>query len=149
MNEKKNAWNRKDGAWEYNGEVYSHVARIKADKLLKNPEFRDYFRPRSFVHYCANLISKEEIGEGNFIYLASVKNVEGDDTRCRPIPLGLLEFTTSQKKEIIKVTGFPKSAFEKIPVIKNEEVFDEPFGVELDGVGYLDDYLDVGSNLGL
>jgi hypothetical protein len=145
---KKDEWIQKDGGWERNGVFYPRVARIKADKLLKNPEFREHFRPRSFVHYCANFMFKEEIEEGISFYLASVKNVEGDNTRCRSIPLGLLEFTPEQKKEIIKETGFPKSAFEKIPSgIKDEEVFDAPFGIEIDGVGD-DEYLGVGSSYG-
>ncbi len=147
----KKEWTQKDGYWEKDGVIFPRVARIKTDKLLKDPELRGFFKPRTFVHYCENFIYKEEISDNEFIYFASVKNVEGDDTACRPIPLGLLEFTSQQKKEIVKATNCPKSAFEKLPTgIHDEAVFDEPFGVELDGVDYLgDDYLDVGSNLGL
>lgn len=87
------------------------------------------------MHYCPVLISREEIGEDQFIYLASIKNVEGKDTVCRAIPLGLLEFTLQQKKEIIKVNGFPKSAFDKLPSgIQEEKILDEPFLVEFGDV---------------
>jgi len=136
----KNEWSQKNGCWEKNGVIYPRVARIRPDKLLKTQEFRGLFHPNDMVHYCENLIFKEEVGDGVFIYLASVKPVEGDEAKCSPIPLGLLEFTPEQKSAIIKKTGFPKSAFEKLPSrIKDEEVFDEPIGVESFYLG--DDYL--------
>lgn len=137
MSKQKNnsEWVQEDGGWKRNGVFYPRVAKIRADKLLKNPELRNYFKPNTFVHYCTAFIFKEEVGAEQFIYFASVKRVEGDDTDCRLIPLGLLEFTSEQKKEIIKKTRFPKKAFDKIPVgIKGEESFDEPFGVSLDGL---------------
>ena len=127
-------WKKKDGGWEHNNVLYPKVAKIRADRLLKSPDFRGIFKPNDMVHYCDNLIYKEELGPDNFIYLASVKNVEGEDTVCRPIPLGLLEFTLEQKKEIMKKTKFPKSAFDKLPSrVNDEEIFDEPYGVELGG----------------
>lgn len=130
----KNDWIKKDGGWYHNQVFYPKVAKIKADRLLKSPEFRGLFHPNTMVYYCDNLIHREEVEPGQYIYLASVRNVEGEDAVCRPIPLGLLEFTPEQKKELKRATGFPSSAFEKLHS-GIQDMIDEPFGV---GLG--DDY---------
>lgn len=147
MEKKVNEWTKKDGVWERNGVFYPRVAVIKKDKLLKKSDIRNFFKPGTMVHYYENLMSKEEIDDSGFIYLASVRSVESSENACVPIPLGLLEFTPQQKKEIMKITGFPKSAFEKMPSgIHDEVIFDEPFGVDLGEPD--DEFLGVGGNYG-
>lgn len=109
----KNEWIRKDGGWERDGVFYPGVAPIKADTLLKSPDFRGVFHPGDMVYFCKNLIYKEEIAPEKYLYLASVKRVDGENTACFPVPLGMLEFSPQQKREIQRFNKFPDSAFEK------------------------------------
>lgn len=146
MGKKVSEWTKKDGGWEHNGVFYPRVAVIKKDKLLKKSDIRQVFKPGTLVHYYENLMSKEEIGD-SIIYLASVRSVESFEEACLPIPIGLLDFSPEQKKEIMKITGFPKSAFEKMPSgIHDEVIFEEPFGVDLGEPD--DEFLGVGGNYG-
>lgn len=117
MNENK--WIRKDGGWERDGVFYPGVAPIKADTLLKSPDFRGVFRPGDMVYFCKNLIYKEEIAPEKYLYLASVKKVDGENTVCFPVPLGMLELSPEQKQEIKKFNKFPDSAFEKIHSLRH------------------------------
>lgn len=137
---KKNSeWKKRDNGWERGGTLYAQVAKIRHDKLLKAREFRGMFHPNDMVSYSHDLIYKEEVAPGIFMYLASVKKVdEVDDTRM-PIPLGMLEFSPGQKQAIKKAKQFPNAAFEKLPSGIQDDVLDEPLLIDLDDDGYYGD----------
>ena len=129
---KKNGeWVLRDQVWMRNGVHYPNVARIKSDRVLRCTDVRNYFLPGTFVHYCTNLVYREEFAKGEVLYLASVKEVDGNNS-C-PIPLGMLEFTPRQRRELL-AEGIPPEAFKKLPSRVFPSDLEEPYGLDLEGV---------------
>ncbi len=107
------------GYWERETKMFPYLAKIRPDKCLKSLEIRKKFQPNSLVEYDLMKIYKEEIDD-EVIYMASVTKFEDEDKENYPIPLCMLMLSEKQKEEIIRVRHFPKKAFEKATVIKNE-----------------------------
>lgn len=129
MSEKngKSEFELKNGVWTRAGVLYPCIARIKPDPCLKNRELREEFPPHSFVHYCTNDMEKEEIAD-TVLYFANVQEVDGD--KRHRIALSMLEFTKTQKAEIMKKKKFPDEAFEKAHMLRLE-----PDDLDPDSIG--------------
>ena len=121
MNGKNGKFLLKEGVWTRGETVYPHIAKVKPDPCFKNEELREEFKPNSFVHYSPEDMDKEKICDVT-MYFANVHEVDG--LKRHRIALSMLEFTKSQKVEIIAITHFPKSAFEKAHRLKLEPDFD-------------------------
>jgi len=119
-----------DGYWERDGQLFAYIAKIKTDKCLKSADIRKNFHPNSFVEYSLDKIYKDELND-DIIYLASVTKFEDSDKQAYPIPLCMLDLSDKQKRAIMRATKFPKKAFEKASVIKNEIDIDAFVPVEL------------------
>lgn len=107
-----------NGYWEKEGKMFAYLAKIKADKCLKNEDIRKNFQPNSMVEYSLDKIYREDF-DGEDIYLASVTKYESENKNVYPIPLCMLELSKKQIDEIVRIKHYPKKAFEKNGVLKD------------------------------